>query len=420
MNRAVLAACCAPPALIALDFAVMSVVVPQARADLRMGDSGARWFFSVYSVSFGCLLLAAGAAADAYGRRRLLQTGLGTFIAAGIMTVAAPTAVIAIAGRAMQGTGAAMMTPAALSLITSATREGTGRTRALSVYGLSTPVGFMAGTLSAGLVATAVGWRAAVTGTIGVAVLAAWLAWRLPRDCTPRSRSPSKTPTLAVAALVAVAALAALWRVEGLAVTTGATLALLLLAGRLGAGATGRAAPMTVACAVALTVTATATGATLLQTLFLQDDRGLGPAQAGLVFACFGAAAVPGAAVARRVGAPVLLVVLGLVLQGLALCVAILAPGAVTVLPIIVSVAGVGFGSVIASVGFAALATASAPASVHGALAGMLSTVQYLGGALGPPLLGRAGLQTGMAAAGATALAAAGAAALALRDHAEA
>lgn len=175
---------------------------------------------------------------------------------------------------------------------------------------------------------------------------------------------------------------------------------------------------MTVACSVALAVTATATGATLLQTLFLQDQRGLAPGQVGLVFACFGVAALPGAAVARRAGAPAVLVVTGLVLQGLALAVAVVAESVATVLPIVASVAGVGFGSVIATVGFAALATASAPASWHGALAGMLSTVQYLGGALGPPLLGRAGLQAGMAAAGATALAAAGAAAVVLRGDA--
>jgi hypothetical protein len=124
--------------------------------------------------------------------------------------------------------------------------------------------------------------------------------------------------------------------------------------------------------------------------------------------------------VARRGSAPTALVVSGLVFQGLALGVAVLAPGVATVLPIVGSVAGVGFGSVIASVGFAALATASAPASWHGALAGMLSTVQYLGGALGPPLLGRAGLQVGMAAASATAFAAAGAAAVILSRHAEA
>ena len=420
MNRLMLAACCVPPALIALDFAVISVVVPQARAALAMGDAGARWFFSAYSVSFGSLLLGAGAAADVYGRRRLLLAGLATFVAAGIVTATAQIAATAIAGRALQGAGAALMTPAALSLVTSATADGADRTRALSVYGLSTPIGFMAGTLAAGLVAAAVGWRAAIAGGIAVAMVGAVLVWRLPRDraFAPPHRRPA--PTVLVAVLVIVASLGALWRVEGVALTACATAVLLVLAGRLGASATGRAAPMVIACAVALTVTATATGATLLQTLFLHDDRGLTPSQVGLVFACFGAAAVPAAADARRVRAPVPLVVMGLVLQGLALAVAIAAERTATVLPIVASVTGVGFGSVIASVGFAALATASAPVSLHGALAGMLATVQYLGAALGPALLGRAGLEAGMAVAALMALAVAAVAALVLHGHAAA
>jgi predicted MFS family arabinose efflux permease len=416
----VLAACCAPPALIALDFAVISVVVPQVRTELDLGDGGARWFFSAYSVSFGCLLLAAGRAADTHGRRRLLLAGLGTFIVTGAATATASTAVIAIGGRAGQGAGAAMMTPAALSYLTSATAEGEQRTRALSAYGLATPLGFMAGTLATGVVATELGWRVAVAGSVVLAAVAAILAWQLPRDVDSPSRSVAAVPTPLVAALVAVAAGGALWRAEGVMITVGATAVLLVLAGRLGTSATGRPAPMTIACGVALAVTATATGATLLQTLVLHDQRDLDPAQVGLVFACFGAAAVPGAAVARRGRAPTGLVVSGLLFQALALGVAVLAPGVATVLPIVASVAGVGFGSVIASVGFAGLATSSAPASWHGALAGMLSTVQYLGAALGPPLLGRAGLQAGMAAASAIALAAAGAAAVTFRRDAEA
>ena len=420
MSRLVLAAACAPPALIALDFAVISVVVPDARGELRMGDAGARWYFSAYSVTFGCLLLAAGAAADRYGRRRLLLTGLGTFVVAAIATAAAQTAVVAIAGRALQGAGAALMTPAALSLITSATAEGDDRTRALSVYGLATPVGFMLGTLAAGFIATAAGWRAAVAAGSCVAAIGAALAWRLPRDRALAASPPSRVPAFCVAVLVVAAALSALWRLEGVVLAAAATTVLVVLAGRLGASVTGSATPMTVACVVALTVTATATGATLLQTLFLHDERGLAPSQVGLVLACFGAAAIPGAAVARRGGSPALLVVIGLALQGVALALAVVAESTTTVLPIVASVAGVGFGSVIASVGFVALATASAPGALHGALAGMLATVQYLGAALGPPLLGRAGLQAGMAAAGATALAAAGAAALVLRNHAKA
>ena len=420
MSRTVLAACCGPPALIALDFAVISVVVPEVRADLHMGDAGARWFFSTYSVSFGCLLLAAGRAADRYGRRRLLLAGLGTFVVAGVATAASQTALTAIAGRAAQGAGAAMMTPAALAYLTSVTREGATRTRALSVYGLATPLGFMAGTLASGFVATVLGWRPAIATTLVVALAAAALARRLPREPAPPARMASHTSAPLVAGLVAVAAIGALWGGGGLAVTAVATVCLLVAGSRLGASATGHATRMTVACAVALVVTATATGATLVQTLFLQDGLELAPGQVGLVFACFGAAALPGAAVARRMTVPHALIAAGLVAQGLALVVAVAAERTASVVPIVASVAGVGFGSVIASVGFAALATATAPASWHGALAGMLSTLQYLGGALGPPLVGRAGLQAGMAAAGATAFAVAGAAVLVLRGDAAA
>lgn len=407
-------ACCAPPALIALDFAVISVAVPQVREDLQMGDAGARWFFSTYSVTFGCLLLAAGAAADVHGRRRVLVAGLAVFAIAGTVTSLAPTAAVAVAGRALQGVGAAMMTPSSLSLLTSATREGEDRTRALSLYGLSAPIGFVAGTLTGGVVATAWGWRAAVGYSVALAVGGAVLAWRLPRDeAGPARRTASGAAV--VGGLVATAALGALWRLEGLVLTAAATAALLALAARLGTSATGRGRPLAVACSVVLAVTATATGATLLLTLFLQAQRGYTPLQVGLVFACFGAAAIPGAAAARRVVAPIPLVATGLCVQGAAFALVVPGGDAVALPAVVASVAGFGFGSVMSSVGAAALATASAPPATHGALAGMLSTAQYLGGALGPPLLSRAGVQAGLAAAGATALAAAGAAALVLR-----
>src|SRR6185503_12719454 len=88
---------------------------------------------------------------------------------------------VAVLGRTLQGAGAAFMTPAALSLVTSATRDRE-RTRALSVYGLATPLGFMAGTLAAGFVAAAVEWRAAIVASIVVALFGLALARRLPPD----------------------------------------------------------------------------------------------------------------------------------------------------------------------------------------------------------------------------------------------
>ncbi|HEX5617289.1 MAG TPA: MFS transporter, partial [Solirubrobacteraceae bacterium] len=108
-------ACCAPPVLLAVDFAVLSVAVPRMSAELGMVRGDVRWLFSAYSLAFGCLLLAAGRTADALGRRRLLLVGLGVFAMGALLTALARSGTVAIVGRAVQGTGAATMTPAALS-----------------------------------------------------------------------------------------------------------------------------------------------------------------------------------------------------------------------------------------------------------------------------------------------------------------
>jgi hypothetical protein len=402
VRRADLIACCAPPVLLAVDFAVLSVAVPQLRADLAMSDSDVRWLFVAYNLAFGCLLLAAGRAADVYGRRRMLLAGLAIFAVAAVVTALARAGSTAIAGRALQGCGAAAMTPAALSLLTTATRDGEDRNRVLASYGLAISVGFVAGTLLSGALATVASWRPAIAMAIPLAGAAIVLAWRLPRDEeAPRRAAARHGPgVIPVAALVAVAALAAAQGgPAGLSAMVVAAGTLLALAARL-----GRAVGL--ACAAGLVVTATGVGGTLLLTLYLQDVRGYSPLAAGAVFACFGAAAIPGAAAARRLRARCGIVT-GLAAQGGGLLLA--APAAVSgsAPAIAASVGGFGFGHVIGNASVAAVATARAPAGLHGELAGMLITAQYLGGALGPAVLGRATFEAGMVAAGAAAVAAA-------------
>jgi MFS family permease len=436
VRRAHLIACCAPPVLLAVDFAVLSVAAPQLRADLAMSDAEVRWLFSAYNLAFGCLLLAAGRAADAYGRRRMLLAGLVIFAAAAAVTALARTGWTAIAGRTLQGAGAAAMTPAALSLLTAATPHGDDRSRVLAAYGLAISTGFVAGTLISGALATAASWRPAVAVAIPLAGVAIVMARRLPRDDiarpraaaarrrravetararraveTARARRSVETargrriaggppPVVGVAALVAAAALgAAHGGPEGLTVTVLAAGGLLVLAARL-----GRA--VAVACGAGMIVTATGVGGTLLLTLYLQDVRGYSPLAAGAIFACFGAAAIPGAVAARRLRAE-RGVATGLAAQGGGLLLAAPAAASGSAPAIVASVAGFGFGHVIGNASVAAVATARAAAARHGELAGMLITAQYLGGALGPTVLGRASFQAGMVAAGAAAVAAA-------------
>ncbi len=366
MRRGGVIACCAPPVLLAVDFAVLSVALPRLGADLAMSRGEVGWLFSAYSLVFGCLLLAAGRAADALGRRRVLLAGLGVFAAGGALTAGAGTAATAIAGRAVEGAGAALMTPAALALLTAATREGEERRRVLAAYGLAISAGFVAGTLVSGVVATVASWRVAVAALVPLAAAAMVAAWRLLEpDPVPRHRAAPRP------------------RIRALA-------------------APGR--NMAVACAAGLVVTGTGAAATLLLTLHLQDARGYSPLGAALVFACFGAAALPGAAVARRLAAGAA-VSAGLALQGAGLLAAVAGAGSGPA--IAASVAGFGFGHVIGNAAVAAVATAGTAAARHGAVVGVLITAQYLGGALGPAVLGRASFEAGMAAAGAIALAAA-------------
>jgi MFS family permease len=402
VRRASLIACCAPPMLVAVDFAVLSVAVPRLRADLALSGGEVRWLFSAYSLAFGCLLLAAGRAADLYGRRRLLLVGLAVFGAAAALTAVASSATVAIAGRALQGAGAATMTPAALSLLTSTTREGDDRRRVLAAYGLAISAGFVAGTLVSGALATVATWRPAVGATVPLALAAMAVAHRLPHDAPRRGATigDAAAPIAIVAALVAAAALGAAYGGVAVVLTGAAAAGLLLFAARLG----GRA--MGIACAAGLIVTGTGAAGTLLLTLYLQDVRGYSPLAAGLVFACFGVAAIPGARVARAVPARTG-VTTGLAAQGAGMLAAVAAAGSAPA--VVAGVAGFGFGHVIGNASVAAVATADAAAARHGALAGMLVTAQYLGGALGPALLGRAGFTAGLMAAGAIALATAAA-----------
>jgi len=396
-----LIACCAPPVLLAVDFAVLSVAVPQLRRELTLSDTEVLWLFSAYNVAFGCLLLAAGRAADRYGRRRMLLAGLTVFAVAAAVTAAAGGAVSVIAGRVAQGAGAALMTPAALSLLTAATSEGEERSRVLAAYGLAISLGFVTGTLITGVLATLASWRPAVATTTPLAAAAIVAARRLPPDETAlrggaAARAEFRPPVLAVTGLVAAAALGAAYGGAGLILTVAAATALLALAARLGRR-------MAIACGAGLVVTATGVAGTVLLTLYLQDVRGYSPLAAGAVFACFGAAAIPGAATARRLR-PGRGVVTGLAAQGGGL----LAAGSAGPAPAVVaSVAGFGFGHVIGNASVAAVATARAAQARHGELAGMLITAQYLGGALGPSVLGRASFQAGMMVAGTAAVAAA-------------
>jgi hypothetical protein len=117
-----------------------------------------QWLVSAYALTFGGLLLLGGRAADLFGRRRLFTLGLGLFAAASLLGGVAPNVALLVAARALQGVAAAILSPAALSLVTSLF-QGRERHRALGIYGALGASGFAIGVFAGGLLTDGPGWR---------------------------------------------------------------------------------------------------------------------------------------------------------------------------------------------------------------------------------------------------------------------
>jgi EmrB/QacA subfamily drug resistance transporter len=150
---------CLAQLMVILDISAVNVALPSMAKDLGIGDSSLSWTITSYSLVFGSLLLLGGRAADLIGRRRMFLTGLGTFILASLGSAVAGDAAALFAARAAQGLGAALLSPAALSIITSQFK-GPERVRALGVWGAIGAAGAAIGVLVGGLLTELIDWRA--------------------------------------------------------------------------------------------------------------------------------------------------------------------------------------------------------------------------------------------------------------------
>src|SRR5690348_1525275 len=120
--------------MVILDISAVNVALPGLAKDLDISRADIGWTITAYSLMFGSLLLLGGRAADLLGRRRVFLTGLGVFTVSSLATALAADAEMLFAARAGQGIGAALLSPAALSIITS-TFHGPERAKALGVWG---------------------------------------------------------------------------------------------------------------------------------------------------------------------------------------------------------------------------------------------------------------------------------------------
>ena len=193
--------------MVILDATVVNVALPSIARSLGFAAGGLQWVVTAYVLASGGLVLLGGRAADVAGRRRIFLAGLALFTAASLASGLAPAAGALIAARAGQGLGAALLTPAALSIITTA-YAGAQRATALGVWGAIGGAGAAVGVLAGGILTTWLGWRSVFLVNVPVGVVAGLLSLRL----VPRHKSRRRLvreldlpgAALAVAGLVTV------------------------------------------------------------------------------------------------------------------------------------------------------------------------------------------------------------------------
>jgi EmrB/QacA subfamily drug resistance transporter len=162
--------------VVVLDASIVNIALPSIGRGLHISLANLSWVVNAYVLTFGGFLLLGGRIADLLGRRLIFIVGLGVFSLASLLGGLAQSELWLIGARAIQGLGAALLAPAALSLVTAIFREGAERNRALSVWGAVAGSGAAAGVLLGGVLTSALGWRSVLFVNVPIGIAAILLA----------------------------------------------------------------------------------------------------------------------------------------------------------------------------------------------------------------------------------------------------
>jgi EmrB/QacA subfamily drug resistance transporter len=171
-----------------LDVAIVNVAIPSIEKDLAISEQRVQWVVTAYAITFGGFLLLGGRMADLLGRRKIFLVGLTLFTLASLacgLSKSADSASLLIAARAVQGLGAAIISPAALSIVTTTFSEGAERNKALGIWGALGGSGAAAGVLFGGILVKYLGWEWIFFVNVPIGVLVFVLATRI----VPESRA---------------------------------------------------------------------------------------------------------------------------------------------------------------------------------------------------------------------------------------
>jgi MFS family permease len=158
--------------MVVLDATIVNIALPQAQADLQFSDANRQWVITAYSLAFGGLLIAGGRLGDMWGRKRVFLTGLIGFAVASAIGGAAVNTGMLLGARALQGLFAALLAPAALSLVAVTFTEARERAKAFGVFSAIAGAGGAVGLLLGGVLTEYVDWRWCLYVNVVFAVVA--------------------------------------------------------------------------------------------------------------------------------------------------------------------------------------------------------------------------------------------------------
>ncbi|MFI6945391.1 MFS transporter [Streptomyces sp. NPDC050422] len=402
----VLAICCMSLLLVSLDVTVLNVALPAMRQDLDASVAGMQWTIDAYTLVLASLLMLAGSTADRIGRRKVFMAGLVLFALGSALCSLAPSLEMLIAFRMVQAVGGSMLNPVAMSIITNTFTDPRERARAIGVWGGIVGVSMAAGPVVGGALVDSVGWRSIFWINLPVGIAALLLTWRyVPESRAPKARRPDPVGQLLVVALLGSLTYAIIEAPQ-----KGWTSAeILLLAALAAASLIGllvyeprrtdplidlrffRSVPFSGATVIAVSAFAALGGFLFVNTLYLQDVRGLSALTAGLymlpmaVVVCV-LSPLSGRLVASRgPRIPLLVAGVAIAVSGLMFAAFDAETGTASMFTAYV-LFGLGFGAVNAPI--TNTAVSGMPRSQAGVAAAVASTSRQIGQTLGVAVIG--------------------------------
>jgi EmrB/QacA subfamily drug resistance transporter len=403
----VLVLVCLAQFMVILDATIVNVALPSIQRDLEMSDANLQWVVNAYALLFGGFLLLGGRAGDLIGRKRIFLVGVIIFTLASLVCGLAQNELSLILARGVQGLGAAFVSPAALSIVTTTFREGAERTKALGVWAAIAVGGGAVGLLLGGILTDTLSWPWIFFVNVPVGIVTFILSLRV----VPESKDEAAHKTFDLPGAVTVTgglialvygivrssqsgwgsaevigflALAAVLLVAFLVIehrSVEPLVRLSIFAVRTVRGA--NAVMFVVACGLFAMF--------FINTLYVQRVLGYSPLEAGLAFLPFTAGIIVGAGLSQRflpaLGArEVPLIGMTLAVAGLLLFLRLTPDGTyvVDLLPGIM-LASIGMGLTFVPVTL--IATSGVPAGDAGLASGLYNTSQQIGGALGLAIL---------------------------------